>query len=129
MAAPRHRRALGSRVSLWLTLFAFGILSLLPAHVMPKRTPAGAFVVVLCADGGPVELALDPVTGQPVPVEHVDRCPYAVATAAFDLPLPAPALARPAGAVVRRNLPPLSIPLVARQPALLPLPRGPPRMI
>lgn len=133
--APRRSQI--TRLTGLLLAVPFLLLSLVAPGVMPSRGADGGLVMVICSGHGPVEIAVDAATGQPLPdgadapdqgpdkAPQDGRCAWAQSVAAA-LPMPAPALSMPARLV--RSDPP-ALPGPAWRPAhdpQRPLPRGPP---
>lgn len=86
----------GLRAALVRVLLApFLLLSLLPAAAMPARTAEGTLTMVLCTDGGPVEMVLDLATGQPAgkaPQGKTGHCDWSCGQFAADLTPASPAV-------------------------------------
>ncbi|RGP38331.1 hypothetical protein [Pseudotabrizicola alkalilacus] len=74
----------------------FLLLSLIAPGYMPVRDADGTLRMVICAEGGPVEVVLDLNTGEPVqPAPEDNRCDWAqmaVAHLVVAQPLPRPPL-------------------------------------
>lgn len=111
-----------------LVLVPVLLAALIPSGLMPVRAADGALTLVLCTPEGPVTLAVDPATGEPVQQTAPDRCAWAMAHAAALLPDPVPAVS-----VAPRAAEPLTVAQASlperqdRHPS--PLPRGPPSLI
>jgi hypothetical protein len=115
----------------WLLLAPFLLTTLLAPGVMPHRADDGSLTVVLCSDGGPVEVRIDLATGQPLPADqHPDdkRCDWhmardgaalAAAPLALTLAVVVTAIETPSS--------PLGLTLQTRQSR--PFARGPPILI
>jgi hypothetical protein len=80
------------RAAIWALLTPFLILSLLSPSVMPGRGGDGGVVLTLCSGDGPVEMRIDPATGEPArksPADAHERCAWATArTIVADLAQP-----------------------------------------
>lgn len=83
------------RLALWAMLSPFFLLSLLSQGVMPVPSDGGGLVMVICSGDGPVEVTIDPETGEPVRKSRRDAsgvCAWAIAkplvslTTVADLP-------------------------------------------
>lgn len=110
-----------------LVLVPVLLAALIPAGLMPVRAADGALTLVLCTPEGPVTLAVDPATGEPVQAAP-DRCAWAMAHAAAALPDPLPVITPAPRAVEPLRTALASLPASQdRHPA--PLPRGPPPLI
>ncbi|CAN0580388.1 unnamed protein product [Ectocarpus sp. 12 AP-2014] len=80
-------------VMVWAMLMPFAVSSLIASGVMPARADNGAFMMVICTGDGMVEVAVDPVTLQPIsdesggtdPQPTADHCAWAAAHAPADL--------------------------------------------
>ena len=77
-----------------LLVVPFLFLSLIAPGYMPLRDADGTLRMVICADGGQVEVVLDLTTGEPVQTAPEDgRCDWAqmvMAGPALEQPLPRP---------------------------------------
>lgn len=79
------------QVVLGALLAPFLLFSLIAAQVMPSRTLEGALVMVLCTSAGLQQVAIDPVSGEPVETDHpatAGPCIWSCATAEVTLPAP-----------------------------------------
>jgi len=80
-------------LAFWALLAPFLLLSLLPSSAMPARAADGTLTMVLCTGDGPVEMAMDLATGQPVkpqpakppPEGKADHCDWASGQFTADL--------------------------------------------
>ena len=110
----------------WALLAPFLVLSLLSPSVMPHRTADGAVSMVLCSVDGPVSVALDPVTGAPLPTEQSsERCAWAMSA---ELAVLQPEITAKAAPVAERRAqtPPASLTLARATATGLPPATGPP---
>lgn len=65
----------------------FLLSALIAPGLMPARALDGQMVLVICAEGGPVDMVLDPVTGEAVPLAQEDgRCDWAMALGCLMVP-------------------------------------------
>ena len=55
----------------WLLLAPALLMLLVPASIMPVRQSDGSLTIVICTGSGPLELRVDPDTGQPVEGEDI----------------------------------------------------------
>lgn len=116
------------RLILGALVVPFLILSLLSPQVMPQRSADGALILVLCTGEGVKQIAIDPITGEPVPTDEkpgATTCDWAAAHPALTLTKPLDvALAE------RRSLPfevaPAAMLLAAARATGLPPSTGPP---
>ena len=72
------------RMAIWALLTPFLMLSLLSPSVMPMPGGDGGVLLTLCSGDGPVEMRIDPATGEPVrksPAAAHERCAWAAARA------------------------------------------------
>jgi hypothetical protein len=120
------------RLVLWAMLSPFLLLALVPVAVMPARTAEDGFAFVLCSDHGPVELTIDPATGQPVK-KHApganERCAWAGAHVTALAPPHLPTLPTGLGAAPRRHAGIAPMVLVAADATGRPPATGPPSRI
>lgn len=70
-----------------LLVLPFLLMSLVAPGFMPGRASDGTMTLVICADGLPVEIVVDAVTGQPVQKQAPEdgRCDWAQAVQAVAL--------------------------------------------
>lgn len=124
---PTVLRRLAAALVLVPVLLAVLLAALIPAGLMPARAADGALTLVLCTPEGPVTLAVDPATGEPVQPSAPDRCAWAMAHAAAVLPAPLPAITPAACAAEPLRAVPSAL-AAPRREAASPLPRGPPSL-
>jgi len=55
----------------WLLIAPFLLTLLVPPSIMPARTADGGMSIVICTGDGPLEMRIDPATGEPLP-DHKD---------------------------------------------------------
>jgi hypothetical protein len=70
----------GRQLAIWALLTPFLILSLLSPSVMPMHIAGSGVVLTLCSGDGPVELRIDPETGEPAeksPADTHEGCAWA----------------------------------------------------
>lgn len=75
-------------LALWAICAPFILLSFIPSGVMPIRAENGALMVVICDGDGMAEIAVDPVTLEPVketPYQKGEPCAWALVQIPVDL--------------------------------------------
>ncbi|WP_172294477.1 hypothetical protein [Pseudoruegeria sp. HB172150] len=75
------------RAALWAIVTPFFLLSFLPGGAMPVQSADG-LLMVICTGDGPLEIRVDPVTGEPVerdPHDGSGTCDWAMAKPAVSL--------------------------------------------
>lgn len=78
-------------ISLWLVM-PFVLLSLVAPGYMPVQAADGGLTMVICADGGAVEVRIDPKTGEKLAHKQLEdgRCSWAQMAVSGLLPETAP---------------------------------------
>lgn len=117
----RRRRAV------WAILTPFFLLTLFSNGVMPLRTAEG-LVLVICTGEGPLEMVIDPATGDPIdqaPNDRQGHCDWASAKPPVGL-APSLGLLYTQTAFVPADLPVLPTVLCAGRTTGLPPSTGPP---
>ncbi|MFV0358895.1 hypothetical protein [Tropicimonas sp.] len=117
-------------LAVWLLIAPFLLHSLIASTVMPTGSADGP-VLVICTGDGPLEMVLDPATGEPVrkrPDDSAGQCSWANGAVAMDLrpPVAAPAVI---GLPTTVGLPPAPFLLVAVRETGLPPSTGPPAVL
>lgn len=118
------------RFAVWALVAPFLLFSLFSNAVMPVSAPDG-LVLVICTGEGPLEMVIDPETGEPVPKPAHDgsvKCSWAGANGPVLLssPMLAPIRARSGRPVY---LPAVPAVLVAAHATGLPPSTGPPLVL
>ncbi|SED63669.1 hypothetical protein SAMN05519105_4326 [Rhodobacter sp. 24-YEA-8] len=132
MGMRSHRTGWLRNFALWVLFAPFLLTSLIAPGVMPVRDASGVLVLVICSAEGMTEIAVDPLTLEPLaagdipaPEHKSDHCAWANAHVPLVLvpPLQSPLLTGQARASELPSLP--SILAIARETGLPPA-TGPP---
>ncbi|MAA96776.1 MAG: hypothetical protein CMN87_17980 [Stappia sp.] len=125
----RHLRLL----AVWAMLIPFVVSSLIGSAVMPAKGADGTLTLVICSGSGMIEIAVDPLTMEPVsespdeqsPKLQTNYCAWAASHVAIDLPVIAAIPARLRLGMAAMNTPAPTVLRVAAATGLPPA-TGPP---